>query len=52
MKQKRLNRWKAGILAFFKYRITNAVSEGIKKKSTSRLETLEKDFYISRKNAL
>ena len=29
---KRLNRWKDGILAFFKYRITNAVSEGINNK--------------------
>ena len=29
---KRLNRWKDGIVSFFKYRITNAVSEGINNK--------------------
>ena len=29
---KRLNRWKDGIISFFKYRITNAVSEGINNK--------------------
>ena len=29
---KRLNRWKSGILAFFKHRITNAVAEGINNK--------------------